>query len=557
MKRHHTIIILISLLIVSIPPSINARPAQAWGLPVHMYFVEKATANLPNATWRNAFLWYMSELKTGSTTPDQVFQDWPNHLYYIPHTDNSTTADIAVNRWYNFVVNNFSQGNWKDGFFAAGVMSHYFTDINIPVHTGPYWEGHPAYEKDINNHLSEFEVTLQPPALVTNITDFVIQHATWAHEYYSLIHEAYPSSSSVALSTNQTIWNITELQMSRAINGLTSLWYTIIHNINAPELPEIQIKYTALIDNYHNNDYSDSQLSSLSSQLPRWGIDVVMANGPLTEAILSDDIDLLILTCPYSEINSTEQQAIANWLSGSNHSIILTSRGDYYNTSYARRDILNQILEKINSTIRVNDDSVYEQNTYRDWYVELENIKPPSETLNITAGVNTFFMFAPSSIYYLPGSSATTVMTGDPTCYQLDQNPPPINTTYDTTKDNSGGDSIPLVGVEKVENYKIAVAGTTFFSDFDFGKSNDFDNVVFLKNIFGWLLNTQLVDVSEPTSSTSSSSSSPSSTSSQTGSSSTNTNTNLFPVDPLYIEIGAIAGIALIAIVVIIYKKRG
>ncbi len=556
MKKRIALVILFTLLMISMPSGIKIEKAQAWGLPVHMYFVEKATANLPDTNWKNAFLWYMSELKTGSTTPDQVYQDWANHLYYIPHTDNSTTADIAVNRWYNYVVNNFTQGNWKEGFFAAGVMSHYFTDINIPVHTGPYWDGHPAYEKDINNHLSEFEVTLEAPSLVTNITEFVIEHATMAHQYYDIIHEAYPNGDSAVLNTNSTIWNITETQMSRAINGLTSLWYTIIHNITAPELPEIEIKYTALIDNYHNNDYSESQLSSLSSQLPRWGIDVIMSNGPLTDTILSDDIDLLILTCPYSEINSTEQQAIANWLSGSNHSIILTSRGDYYNTSYARRDILNQILEKINSTIRVNDDSVYEQGTYRDWYVELEHIKPPQETLNITQGVDTFFMFSPSSIYYLSGSTATTVMSGDPTCYQLDQNPPPINTTYDTTKDSSGGDSIPLIGVEQVSTYKVAVAGTTFFSDFDFGKQEDFDNVVFLKNIFGWLLNTKLISADENTTT---------STSTSTGTTSTGTNTNTgsdttnmpYPIDPMVIQIGIISGVAILVIIVIIYKKRG
>ena len=55
------------------------------------------------------FDFYIPELLAGSTTPDQAWQDWHNHLYY-PETG-EYDAPYAASKWYNNTYENFTLGN--------------------------------------------------------------------------------------------------------------------------------------------------------------------------------------------------------------------------------------------------------------------------------------------------------------------------------------------------------------------------------------------------------------------------------------------------------------
>ena len=38
--------------------------------------------------------------------------------------------------WYDHTVVELKSGNWPEAVYAAGVLSHYFTDPVMPFHTG-------------------------------------------------------------------------------------------------------------------------------------------------------------------------------------------------------------------------------------------------------------------------------------------------------------------------------------------------------------------------------------------------------------------------------------
>jgi hypothetical protein len=57
---------------------------------------------------------------------------------------------------------------------------------------------------------------------------------------------------------------------------------------------------------------------------------------------------------------------------------------------------------------------------------------------------------------------------------------------FDDTNDTLGGDSIPLIAAEEIGDLRVLVSGTTFFSDFDYGKMSIFENIVLFENFLDW-----------------------------------------------------------------------
>ena len=186
--------------VVVVSPTI--KPVSAWGLVTHQFLVNEASNDISNSSWADAFQFYSPEVLAGSTTPDQAWQDWDNHLYY-PETGEKF-APIAAQRWYDFARANFTLENWEDGFFALGVASHYLVDPAICLHTdarGDY-PGHSAYEGDINDNLGSLVLDTPGEFVITNISQRVVDHAVYSHQFLDYILDAYVDEESLALTTN-------------------------------------------------------------------------------------------------------------------------------------------------------------------------------------------------------------------------------------------------------------------------------------------------------------------------------------------------------------------
>ncbi|MHA1484516.1 MAG: hypothetical protein ACTSPR_04260, partial [Candidatus Thorarchaeota archaeon] len=69
---------------------------------------------------------------------------------------------------------------------------------------------------------------------------------------------------------------------------------------------------------------------------------------------------------------------------------------------------------------------------------------------------------------------------------QTDQVDPEPNVIYDDTEDGKNGQQIPLMAVEEIGDLRVIVAGTTFFSNYDYGKSALFNNILLMENLLDW-----------------------------------------------------------------------
>ncbi|MFX1563806.1 MAG: zinc dependent phospholipase C family protein [Promethearchaeota archaeon] len=510
-KKYFKVILLLSAItfsLVLIAPSIPKT--KAWGLATHMWMVDEAIAEMPAGDWKTAFEFFSAEVKSGSTTPDQAWQDWDNHLYY-PDEPDKYTAHLAVEEWYGYVRNNFTIGEWTKGMFAAGVLSHYFSDPNIPVHTDDNWSGHGAVETDINQHLGTFSLTIAAPQLVADPKQYLIDHAIIAHQYYDDCFTLYPTGtipSPSPLDDNSTDHDIIEDQLERAVNGFRNLWYTAIQGLEAPNIPAETEAYTVLIDAGHENYYTlgtTNELTALKAQLNMWSVNVIVNEDALTAGDLTD-VDLLIITPPIGvNYTSAEISLVADWVINQSGALLVAAYSEhfrdpaYYTTpaEQFQRLTLDWLLANCTSHIQLNDDAVYEGDpaAYQPWYVDITTLLPGSSTFEITNGVSGFRMYSPCSLWFSDPENITEIVMGDPTCYQTsDVVPPGPVAVYDTTNDGVGGDTIPLVATETVNGSRILVSATTFFSDYDYG-ATDLDNDVFVEHALEWLLNGSLAEI--------------------------------------------------------------
>ena len=85
--------------------------------------------------WRNVMLKHVALYLEGSKDPDKVFKDFKNHVLHV--RDNYWGgAPAKVENWYGHLVTALQEQKWSEAAYAAGVLSHYYTDPIHPFHTG-------------------------------------------------------------------------------------------------------------------------------------------------------------------------------------------------------------------------------------------------------------------------------------------------------------------------------------------------------------------------------------------------------------------------------------
>ena len=501
MRKHWLIMALLLVPLVSVAVVFpTAKPVEAWGLTTHQFLVSESYSSVTNTSWAAAFQYYSPELLSGSTAPDSAWQDWDNHLYY-PETGEYYAPD-AAQRWYDYAVANFTLDNWEDGFFALGVASHYMVDPAICVHTDAQgdpavFDGHSAYEGDINANLGTLNLDTPGEFVISNVSQRVVDHAEFSHQFLDYILDEYLTTETEALATNATIKAFTEDCLSMALNSTLSLFYSATIGLNAPEVT-ITYEYVALVDYAHTNDYIDysgeDKLLAMNLTLARAGYQMIKHASAITTGALAG-VDLFIATCAYNAYTTDELTAISTWAASGNKSILLTGRGDF--SEYTNPSRPNPILDSIGAHIRVNHDNVYMLGTYGAYAHELNYIPPLPDTVGLMDSVDTLTFYSPSSLYFTDEGPVLPVVFANITAWQDNHQSPAPTVIYDDTEDGENGDQIPLIAVEEIGDLRLLVAGTTFFSDFDYGKTAAFDNIVLFENFLEWAANRTIGSVAD------------------------------------------------------------
>jgi len=84
--------------------------------------------------WGNLFLKHAETYLEGSKAPDKEFKDFRNHVLHV-RDDYWGGAPEKAQAWYGKLLAALRGEAWKDAAFAAGVLSHYYTDPVQPFHT--------------------------------------------------------------------------------------------------------------------------------------------------------------------------------------------------------------------------------------------------------------------------------------------------------------------------------------------------------------------------------------------------------------------------------------
>lgn len=84
--------------------------------------------------WRNLFLKHVEVYLEGSKAPDKTFKDFKNHVLHV-QDDYWGGAPEKAYAWYATLVGALRREAWSDAAYAAGVLSHYYTDPVHPFHT--------------------------------------------------------------------------------------------------------------------------------------------------------------------------------------------------------------------------------------------------------------------------------------------------------------------------------------------------------------------------------------------------------------------------------------
>jgi hypothetical protein len=102
--------------------------------------------------WKALFVRFFEQYLDGSKAPDTRFKDFRNHVLHV--SDGFWGGPVKqAEKWYARTVLELKNKNWRAAVYSAGVLSHYYMDPLMPLHTGQTEEEgviHRACEWSVN-----------------------------------------------------------------------------------------------------------------------------------------------------------------------------------------------------------------------------------------------------------------------------------------------------------------------------------------------------------------------------------------------------------------------
>jgi hypothetical protein len=162
----------------------------------------KHLANTEAEAWRRLFLKYVDLYLEGSKAPDDQFKDFKNHVLHVRDGYWGGAPEKARN-WYAHLVEALARGDWPQAAYAAGILSHYYSDPVMPFHTAQSeaenaihraaeWSINRSYDSlrtDGERQFSSIRIT--KPDGADWLKDLVIQGAERSNPYYEKLMAHY------------------------------------------------------------------------------------------------------------------------------------------------------------------------------------------------------------------------------------------------------------------------------------------------------------------------------------------------------------------------------
>lgn len=171
----------------------------------HHYFALDALAHVdtvPGQRLTRLLLQHYSAYLSGAKAPDTTFRDFQNHVVHVAD-GNWGGAPQACEKWLKQAIEHLDRQQWKQAAFACGVLSHYFTDPLMPLHTGQTeresvvhrpleWSVFKSYEAIFETlRARQLQAKIQFSHGSDWISRAVIAGANVAHQHYDRLLEIY------------------------------------------------------------------------------------------------------------------------------------------------------------------------------------------------------------------------------------------------------------------------------------------------------------------------------------------------------------------------------
>lgn len=212
------------------------------------------------ARLRDLLLKHYADYLKGAKDPDDTFKDFQNHVLHVSD-NNWGGAPKACEQWLETTINHLNARQWQKAAYACGVLSHYFTDPIMPLHTGQSeretvvhrpmeWSICKGYE-EIYCLCQYNRASVRIPFVQSSdwIRQAVIAAAQIAHTHYQRLIEIY----NLARGTVDPPRGLTKEArqiLSELFDLALSGWATVVGRIAAEasvELPDSSLTMATLI----------------------------------------------------------------------------------------------------------------------------------------------------------------------------------------------------------------------------------------------------------------------------------------------------------------------
>jgi len=153
--------------------------------------------------WQRLFLKHAESLLAGASAPDVKFKDFRNHVCHVREKCWGGAVE-SVDHWYKETVESLHAQQWKKAAFAAGVLSHYYADPLMPLHTAISEEAgivHRACDRSVFRSYDHLKAILERdlggyPEIKTPsgprwLGEMLKTGARLSHEHYDVLIDHY------------------------------------------------------------------------------------------------------------------------------------------------------------------------------------------------------------------------------------------------------------------------------------------------------------------------------------------------------------------------------
>jgi len=171
----------------------------------HHHFALDALAYLTSRRGKllgNVLLKHYDQYLLGAKDPDTRFRDFRNHVLHVSDNDWGG-APAAAEKWYRQLIVQLDRERWSEAAYAAGVLSHYFTDPLMPLHTAQSeveaivhrpieWSINQSYRRILKRfHLGETQVVFELASDPGWLSHAIKRAARVAYRHYAPLIRGY------------------------------------------------------------------------------------------------------------------------------------------------------------------------------------------------------------------------------------------------------------------------------------------------------------------------------------------------------------------------------